>query len=167
MGHHHGTINMPDLSAAARKVQEALAAKGLDCKVLEVPATTRTAQDAASAIGCRLEQIAKSLIFKTHGTKQPILVIASGKNRVNEKRLAEHVGEPLAKADPDFVHKCTGFAIGGVPPLAHSQPLRTLIDQDLMALDEIWAAAGTPHAVFALTPAALVKITGGTCVQVS
>jgi prolyl-tRNA editing enzyme YbaK/EbsC (Cys-tRNA(Pro) deacylase) len=160
-------MKMPELSAGARRVQEALASKELHCKVLEMPATTRTAQDATTAIGCRLEQIAKSLIFKTRQTKRPILVIASGRNRVNEKRLAERVGEPLDRADPEFVRECTGFAIGGVPPLGHSQLLETLIDQDLLAFDEIWAAAGTPHAVFALTPADLVKVTGGQCIQVS
>jgi prolyl-tRNA editing enzyme YbaK/EbsC (Cys-tRNA(Pro) deacylase) len=158
---------MPDLSTAARRVQEALAAKGLDCKVVEMPATTRTAQDAAAAIGCRLEQIAKSLVFKTRQTRRAVLVIASGKNRVNEKRLGELIGEPLDKADPDFVRECTSFAIGGVPPVAHLQALQTLIDQDLMTLDEIWAAAGTPHAVFALRPAELMKVTGGTFVRVT
>jgi prolyl-tRNA editing enzyme YbaK/EbsC (Cys-tRNA(Pro) deacylase) len=158
---------MTELSAAARKVQEALAAKGLNCKVLEMAATTRTAQEAATAIGCRLEQIAKSLVFKTRLTKRPVLVIAGGANRVNEKRVAELIGEPIDKADKDFVRERTGFVIGGVPPVGHSQPIQTMIDQDLLALDEIWAAAGTPHAVFALTPADLVKITDGTCVQVS
>jgi prolyl-tRNA editing enzyme YbaK/EbsC (Cys-tRNA(Pro) deacylase) len=158
---------MPELSAGARKVQEALAAQGLDCDILEMPATTRTAQDAATAIGCRLEQIAKSLVFKTRQTKRPLRVIASGANRVNEKRVAEFIGEPLDKADADFVHECTGFAIGGIPPVGHSQPIQTLIDQDLLAFDKIWAAAGTPHAVFALAPGDLVRATGGQCVQVN
>jgi prolyl-tRNA editing enzyme YbaK/EbsC (Cys-tRNA(Pro) deacylase) len=157
---------MAELSASAQKVQEALATKGLNCNVLEMPDTTRTAQEAATAIGCSVQQIAKSLIFKTRRTNQPILVIASGSNRVNEKRLADLVDEPIDKADPDFVRERTGFAIGGVPPVGHAQQLRTLIDQDLLALDEIWAAAGTPHAVFALTPADLVRITGGECIRV-
>ena len=157
---------MAELSGGARKVQEALAAKGLDCEVVEMPATTRTAEEAAAAIGCKLEQIAKSLVFKTRQTQRPILVIASGKNRVNEKSLAELIGEPIDKADADFVRECTGFAIGGVPPLAHAQPIQTVIDQDLLAFDGIWAAAGTPHAVFALAPSDLVKITGGKCVEV-
>jgi prolyl-tRNA editing enzyme YbaK/EbsC (Cys-tRNA(Pro) deacylase) len=157
---------MAELSASAQKVQQTLAAKGLDCKVLEMPDTTRTAQEAAAAIGCSVKQIAKSLIFKTRRTNQPILVIASGSNRVSEKRLAELLNEPLDKADADYVRERTGFAIGGVPPVGHTQQLRTLIDQDLVALDEIWAAAGTPHAVFALTPAALVRITGGECILV-
>jgi len=157
---------MAELSASARKVQEALASKGLDCKVREMPATTRTAQDAATAIGCRVEQIAKSLIFKTRRTNQPVLVIASGSNRANEKRLAEVIGEPLDKADPDFVRERTGFAIGGVPPVGHAQQSQTIIDEDLLGHDIVWAAAGTPHAVFALTPADLVRITGGKCVGV-
>jgi prolyl-tRNA editing enzyme YbaK/EbsC (Cys-tRNA(Pro) deacylase) len=158
---------MAELSDSARKVQEALAANGLDCKVREMPASTRTAQEAASAIGCRVEQIAKSLVFKTHRTGRPILVIASGANRVNEKRLAQMIGEPLDKADANFVRESTGFAIGGIPPVGHAQPIETLIDQDLLAVDEIWAAAGTPHAVFALTPADLVRITAGQCVRIA
>jgi prolyl-tRNA editing enzyme YbaK/EbsC (Cys-tRNA(Pro) deacylase) len=124
-----------------------------------MPDTTRTAQDAA-AIGSSVQQIAKSLIFKP--VRPPILVIASASNRVNEKRL----DEPMHKADPAFVRERTGFAIGGVPPVGHAQQLRTLIDRDLLALDEIWAAAGTPHAVFALTLADLVRITGGECILV-
>jgi prolyl-tRNA editing enzyme YbaK/EbsC (Cys-tRNA(Pro) deacylase) len=139
----------------------------LDCHVVEMPATTRTAQHAATAFGCWLEQIAKSLVFKARQTKRPVLVIASGANRVNEKRVAEFIGEPLDKADADFVRECTGFSIGGIPPVGHSQPIQALIDQDLLAFDKIWAAAGTPHAVFALTPGDLVRVTGGQCVQVS
>jgi prolyl-tRNA editing enzyme YbaK/EbsC (Cys-tRNA(Pro) deacylase) len=157
---------MAELSASAQKVQNALAAKGLECKILEMSVTTRTAQEAAAAIGCSVERIAKSLVFKTRRTNQAILVIACGSNRVNQKRLAQLVNEPLDQADPDFVRERTGFAIGGVPPLGHAQQLRTLIDQDLLAFDEIWAAAGTPHAVFALKPADLVRITGGECVLV-
>jgi prolyl-tRNA editing enzyme YbaK/EbsC (Cys-tRNA(Pro) deacylase) len=158
---------MAELSASAQKVQQALTTKGLKCKVLEMPDTTRTAEEAAAAIGCRVEQIAKSVIFKTRRTNQPILVIASGSNRVNEKRLAELVGEPLGKADPAFVRERTGFAIGGVPPVGHVEQLRTLIDQDLLALNEIWAAAGTPHAVVLMTPADLVRTTGGECVRIT
>jgi prolyl-tRNA editing enzyme YbaK/EbsC (Cys-tRNA(Pro) deacylase) len=157
---------MTELSASAQKVQAALAEKGLHCKVVQMPDTTRTAPEAAQAIGCRVEQIAKSLVFETRGTHRPILVIASGPNRVNEKRLAELIGEPIAKADADFVRERTGFAIGGVPPVGHAEPLPTYIDRDLLTLEQIWAAAGTPHAVFALTPDELVRITGGECISV-
>ena len=157
---------MAELSSSARRVRDALARKGLHCNVLEMPKTTRTAQDAAAAIGCSVEQIAKCLIFKTSRTGRPILVIASGPNRVHEKRLAELVGEPIERADPDFVRKSTGFAIGGVPPVAHPEQIQTFIDRDLLAMDQIWTAAGTPHAVFALPPAELVRVTGGECISV-
>jgi prolyl-tRNA editing enzyme YbaK/EbsC (Cys-tRNA(Pro) deacylase) len=155
-----------ELSASAQKVQAALAGKGLVGTVVEMPDTTRSSKDAAAAIGCKVEQIAKSLIFKTRHTHQPILMIASGPNRVNEKRLAELVGEPLDKADADFVREQTGFAIGGVPPLGHSQQVRTFVDRDLLEFKEIWAAAGTPHAVFSIAPTELVRITGGECIEV-
>ncbi len=126
-----------------------------------MPASTRTAQEAAQAIGCQVAQIVKSLIFKTRQTHRPILVIASGVNRVNEKRLAELVGEPIERASADFVREQTGFAIGGVPPLGHAHPLEVFVDRDLSQYDVIWAAAGTPFAVFRLTPAELEKITPG------
>jgi prolyl-tRNA editing enzyme YbaK/EbsC (Cys-tRNA(Pro) deacylase) len=126
-----------------------------------VPQSTRTAVEAAEAVGCGVGQIVKSIVFRAARSGRPILVLASGANRVDEKALADLVGEPLAKADADFVRERTGFAIGGVPPLAHSEPIETLVDEDLMAFAEIWAAAGTPNALFRLTPADLVRITGG------
>ncbi len=130
-------------------------------RVVEMPQTTRSAAEAAEAIGCRVEQIVKSLIFRGKYTREPILVLASGANRVNEKRLAELVSEPVEKADPEFVRQSTGFAIGGVPPVGHLRPMAALIDEDLLQYPEIWAAAGTPFAVFRLTPDELVKTTGG------
>jgi prolyl-tRNA editing enzyme YbaK/EbsC (Cys-tRNA(Pro) deacylase) len=134
---------------------------GLKCEVIELPASARTAKEAAAAVGCEVAQIVKSLIFKGAHTQKPVLVVASGVNRVNEKCLAEIVGEPVQKADADFVREKTGFAIGGVPPVAHKQKIETFIDEDLLQYDEIWAAAGTPHAVFRLAPADLRKMTGG------
>ncbi|MGB9879954.1 MAG: YbaK/EbsC family protein, partial [Anaerolineae bacterium] len=125
------------------------------------PQSTRTAAEAAQAVGCAVGQIVKSLVFRGKETHKPILVLASGANRVDEKALAHWVGEPIEKADADFVREQTGFAIGGVPPIGHIQPLPTYIDQDLLLYDEIWAAAGTPHAVFRLTPADLVRMTNG------
>lgn len=154
------------LSPSAQKVQDALKQRGLLQKVRELPQTTRTAQDAARAIGCRVEQIAKSLVFRGKHTKKPVLVIASGANRVNEKKMAEMVAEPLEKADADFVREKTGFVIGGVPPVGHLEQLLTFIDEDLLQYEEIWAAAGNPNAVFPLTPAELVKITGGRVIAV-
>ena len=150
------------LKPSAQKVQDALNALGLqNFTVLELPASTRSAAEAAQAVGCQVGQIAKSLVFKTKTSQRPLLVIASGINRVDVKRVGELTGGKIAKADADFVRQQTGFTIGGVPPVGHSQPLDTFIDADLLAYDHIWAAAGTPHAVFQLTPDDLVRITGG------
>jgi prolyl-tRNA editing enzyme YbaK/EbsC (Cys-tRNA(Pro) deacylase) len=149
------------LSASARKVQLALQSLGLDLQVVELPGSTRTAVEAAQAVGCQVGQIVKSLVFKAKRSQRPILVVASGQNRVDERRIEALIGEPLGKADADFVRQHTGFVIGGVPPVGHTQPLETFIDEDLLQYGEIWAAAGTPHAVFRLTPGDLVKITVG------
>ncbi len=134
--------------------------------VVELSQSTRTAADAAAAIGCTVAQIAKSLVFRGTQTDQPVLVITSGTNRVDEAKVAALVNEPIAKANAALVREHTGFAIGGVAPVGHPQPLRTFVDQDLLQYDEIWAAAGTPHAVFRLTPGELIQITGGNVVVV-
>lgn len=155
-----------NLSDSAQRVQDAIQDLGLTLHVVELPASTRTAEQAAEAIGCTVGQIAKSLLFKTTGTEQPVLVIASGTNRVNESVISEMVGEPIEMADPDFVRQATGFAIGGVPPLGHTQPIRTFIDEDLLTYQAIWAAAGTPHAVFRLTPDDLLQAADGEVVSV-
>ncbi len=149
------------LSPSAQKVQQALKALGLTLEVVELPASTRTAAEAALAIGCLVGQIAKSLVFKGKRTEKPILVIASGSNRVSEKKLEKLIGEPLVKADADFVRRCTGFVIGGVPPVGHIQPLWTFIDEDLFRYETIWAAAGTPNAVFRLSPSDLLRMSVG------
>jgi prolyl-tRNA editing enzyme YbaK/EbsC (Cys-tRNA(Pro) deacylase) len=157
---------LSELTASAQKVQDALKAYGVGCQVVEMPASTRTAQDAAQALGCEVAQIAKSLVFQTKTTHRPILVIASGAHRVNEKRLAEFVGEPVERASADFVREQTGFAIGGVPPVGHAHPLQVFLDEDLLRHEATWAAAGTPYAVFRLTPAELDRITIG-CKRIS
>jgi prolyl-tRNA editing enzyme YbaK/EbsC (Cys-tRNA(Pro) deacylase) len=154
------------LSPAAQRVQKALDAFGLSLEVVELPASTRTAVEAAQAAGCTVGQIVKSLVFREAQSGQPVLVLASGANRVDERKLADLLGEPVGKADADFVRSASGFAIGGVPPVGHSQPIRTFIDEDLLAYDVVWAAAGTPNAVFHLAPADLVKITAGTVAEV-
>jgi prolyl-tRNA editing enzyme YbaK/EbsC (Cys-tRNA(Pro) deacylase) len=123
-----------------------------------MPQSTRTAEDAARAVGCQVGQIVKSLVFQGKQSHQALLVATSGANRVNEKKIAGLISEPLSKADADFVRDKTGFAIGGVPPVAHAQPIRIFIDEDLLQYDEIWAAAGTPRALFKLTPQDLQKI---------
>ena len=149
------------LSQSAQKVQDALAARGFDYQVVEFTQPTRTSAEAAAAVGCDVGQIAKSIVFRGKRSHQAILVITSGANRVNEKRLRDLVGEPVEKPDADFVRAQTGYAIGGVPPLGHSQPLTVLIDNDLLQYAEIWAAAGTPNAVFRLLPNDLAAISGG------
>ena len=149
------------LSTSAQKVQAALQAQGYDLQVVELPGSTRTAAEAAQAIGCQVGQIVKSLVFKGKRSGRAILVEASGSNRVDERALEALIGEPLGKADADFVREHTGFVIGGVPPVAHAEELPTYIDEDLLQYGEIWAAAGTPHAVFRLTPDALLALTGG------
>lgn len=159
---------MPEaLSESAQKVQDALAALGLSLEVVELPASTRTAQEAAQAIGCGVAQIVKSLIFKGSRSGRAILVLASGSNRVNEIRLGELAGEPVEKAGADFVRQRTGFVIGGVPPLGHPEPLLTFVDEDLLAYPEIWAAAGTPRAVFRLGREDLGRITQGTVARIT
>ncbi|MBK8051573.1 MAG: YbaK/EbsC family protein [Anaerolineales bacterium] len=150
---------MITLKPSAQKVQDALNAAGFSNQVIELPASTKTAADAAAAVGCEVGQIAKSLIFAGKETGRPVLVIASGTNRVNEKTIGMWVGEPIGKADADFVREQTGFVIGGVPPLAHTSPLTTFVDIDLFRYARIWAAAGHPNAVFELTPADLARMT--------
>ena len=149
------------LSSSAKKVQEVLKVLGLELQVVELQETTRTSADAARAVGCEVGQIAKSLVFRGQKTQRPILVIASGSNRVNEKRVGELISEPLGKADADFVRQKTGFVIGGIPPVGHAEKLEVFIDEDLLRYSEIWAAAGTPNAVFRLKPSDLVRMTEG------
>ncbi len=155
-----------ELSASAKKVQLALDARGLRLQVVELPASTRTAVEAAQAVGCEVSQIIKSLVFKAKRSERPILVIASGSNRVNEKRIESLIGEPLGKADADFVRERTGFVIGGVPPVGHAETIETFIDEDLLQFDVLWAAAGTPHAVFRLSSEELLKISDGRVVSI-
>ncbi len=155
------------LSPSARRVQFALDQFGFGHRVIELPASTRSAQEAAQAVGCQVAQIAKSLVFRGRVTGQPILVIAGGSHRVDEARLSDAVGEEVEKADAEFVRQQTGYAIGGVPPVGHTRPLITLLDEALFAHREIWAAAGTPRAVFRLTPQELLAMTGGRVVALA
>ena len=155
------------LSASAQKVQDAIAALGLVNRVFELPHPVRTAADAAAAVGCDVSQIAKSIIFMTRRTKRPILVVTSGANRVNEETLATLVGEPLARASADFVREHTGYAIGGVPPLAHRLRVETFLDLDLMSLTDVWAAAGHPNALFRVTPEELLQMSSARVVSVT
>lgn len=154
------------LSPTAQKVQDTLRSLGLDAVVTESAETTRTAADAARRIGCEVGQIAKSLVFRGATSGRPVLVITSGANRVDEARVAAAVGEPIVKADAGFVREHTGFAIGGVPPVGHARPLDVHVDAALLGYTEIWAAGGTPNAIFPLTPADLLRVTGGRTLRV-
>jgi prolyl-tRNA editing enzyme YbaK/EbsC (Cys-tRNA(Pro) deacylase) len=149
------------LSPSAQKVQDALRTFGLSLQVIELPASTRTAQEAANAVGCQVGQIVKSLIFQGKQSGKPYLILVSGANRADEARLSALIGEPIGKADADFARNQTGFAIGGIPPVGHREPIETFIDQELLEHDELWAAAGTPNAVFKLLPGDLARITQG------
>ena len=155
------------LSPSAQKVQQALRTLGYELEVVELPDSTRTAVEAAQAVGCQVGQIVKSLIFRAKRSGRPVLVVASGANRVDERLIEALIAEPLGRADADFVRQHTGFAIGGVPPVGHIEPVLTFVDQDLLQYGEIWAAAGTPKAVFRLSPADLVSMTGGQVVRIT
>lgn len=159
------------LKASAQRVQDALAARGFANQVVELADSTRTAAEAAAAVGCSVAQIAKSLLFRTGGdgpnAGRALLVIAGGANRVNLAALEALVGSPLQRPDADFVRAQTGFVIGGVPPLGHAQPLETYIDADLWQHSAIWAAAGHPNAVFPLTPDELLAMTGGRVARIT
>lgn len=158
---------MSVLKPSARRVQQALESRGLECRVEEMPASTRTAEEAARAIGCTVAQIAKSIVFKGSASGDAVLVIASGVNRVNEQAIAAGLGENIERASPEFVREATGFAIGGVPPCGHTGPVRVFIDQDLLNLGSVWAAAGTPNAVFRIDAEDLVRLTSGRVVDIS
>jgi prolyl-tRNA editing enzyme YbaK/EbsC (Cys-tRNA(Pro) deacylase) len=154
------------LPPSAQRFQAALQSVGFNGEIVEVPQSTRTAAEAAQVVGCDVAQIVKSLIFRAAHSNRPILIIASGANRVDEQAVADLIGEPLAKADAAFVRERTGYAIGGVPPLGHAEPIQALVDEDLLAHAEIWAAAGTPNTLFRLTPAELLRLTDGRVVRI-
>ena len=153
----------PATAPSALKVQAAL---GPDFQVLEFEASTRTSEDAAAAIGCTVAEIAKSLIFRA-ADGRPVLVIASGTNRVDEKKVRALLGQKIERADADFVREATGYAIGGVPPVAHATPPIVLIDADLQRFAHVWAAGGTPNAVVRITPADLIRLTEGRVADVA
>lgn len=155
-------MTMKELSSlGTRRFRDALAERGFAVEIRELDESTRTAAEAASAVGCEIGQIAKSLVFRTVDTGLPVLVVASGPNRVDEATIAGSVGATIEKADAEFVRRTTGYAIGGVPPAGHAMPMLTIIDEDLARQPVVWAAAGTPNAVFRLSGEELVAMTGG------
>jgi len=160
-------LPMSELKPAAQRVQDALRAKGLDAEVRHMPQSTRTAEEAAAACGCTVGQIVKSLVFRGARTGAPYLLLVSGANRVSEKAVAGRIGEGLRRPDAQYVRDMTGFAIGGIPPLGHDRPLATYMDEALLAFEVVWAAAGTPDAVFPVAPARLAQAAGATTISVT
>ena len=150
---------MDQRSSAPERVQAALLAAGVPARIEEFPSSTRTAQDAAAAVGTSVGQIVKSLVFLAGDA--PVLALLSGANRLDPARLTEITGLPIGKADADAVRQATGYSIGGVPPTGFPAPIPTFIDRDLLQYDVVWAAAGTPRHVFPIAPQDLVRITSG------
>ena len=151
LGSHSGVLS----------VRKALQEQGYEPEVVELERTARSAAEAADALGVRVEQIVKSLVFRGTRTGRPVLVLAGGANRVDERRISDLFSEPVGMADAAYVREKTGFSIGGVPPVGHTERPTTFVDEDLLREEEVWAAAGHTHAVFGLEPAELVRITGG------
>ena len=148
------------------RVKAAAEAAGLAIDIREMPQSTRTAVEAAAACKCSVAQIVKSLIFKKATSGEPVLLLVSGKNRVDEKAVKAAIGDTLARIDANDVRELTGFAIGGVAPLGSLIPLETYIDAELLAYETVWAAAGAPHAVFAVAPKALAEATRASVIKV-
>ncbi len=146
--------------SATERFSRAAATLGLEVTVVEHETSSRSAEEAAASCGCDVAQIVKSLIFKGRNSGNPVLLLVSGAHRVNEKAVAARIGEPLGRADAAFVRDVTGFAIGGIPPLGHRQPIATFLDEALLEFITVWAAAGTPNAVFSAVPDQIVEVTG-------
>lgn len=156
-----------ELKASSQRVQDFLSQHGQQFVVKQMPASTRTAAEAAQAVGCSIGQIAKSLIFKDKQTGDPVLIVASGANMVCTKKVEQATGIKLGKADADFVREKVGYAIGGVPPVAHHAKVTTILDPSLQSYEAIWAAAGTPNSLFELHSKDLELLTQGTWVELA
>lgn len=154
-----GPDRRPPVPRAAQRVADALIARGHSGEVRILPDSARSAPEAAAALGVAQRLIVKSLVFRGRESGEPVLALVGGTSRVDTKLLAERLGEPVERADAEWVREVTGFAIGGIPPLAHARPIRTVADPALVTEPELWAAAGTPHAVFPLRGAELVALT--------
>ena len=148
------------MSKSLKRVKAAIEAAGLETEILEMAEGTRTAEDAARAARCEVDQIMKSIIFKGEESGHVVLFLTAGGNRVSAEKASAVAGQPLGKADADLIRAETGFAIGGVAPLGHLTPIRSYYDPRLLDFDVVWAAAGTPRHVFAAAPAALLAATG-------
>jgi prolyl-tRNA editing enzyme YbaK/EbsC (Cys-tRNA(Pro) deacylase) len=151
---------MDDLPRSARRVRDALLALELPADIHRLTDSTRTAPEAAAAVGCELGAIVKSLVFRGTDTHTPVLALVSGDNRADETKLEASIGERVERPDAAYVREVTGYAIGGIPPVGHPAPVRTVLDEDLFRFDTVWAAAGHPHAVFPIAPDTLAAATG-------
>jgi prolyl-tRNA editing enzyme YbaK/EbsC (Cys-tRNA(Pro) deacylase) len=158
---------MSELSRGSVRVAEELRRLAVATEVKEMPESTRSAAEAAAALGCDVAQIVKSLIFRSIVGDEAILVLVSGADRVDEARLAEVLGEQVERASAEFVRARTGYAIGGVPPVGHTQPIATYLDEHLLEHAVVWAAAGTPRSVFSIRPADLLRATSAQTVAVA
>lgn len=147
------------MSKSLKRVAAALEAAGVTAEILEMPGETRTAEQAAAAAGCALDQIVKSIIFRGEETGHVVLFLTAGGNRVSPAKASTVAGQPLGKADADLVRSETGFAIGGVAPVGHLAPVATWFDPRLLEFDTVWGAAGTPRHIFPIAPATLLRIT--------
>lgn len=158
---------MTERLPATERFRRAAATLGLDVEIVEHAESSRTAEEAAARCGCDVAQIVKSLVFRGAETGRPILLLVSGANRVNERAAGKQIGEPLERADALYVRDVTGYAIGGIPPLGHAEPIATFIDEALLEFVTVWAAAGTPNAVFSAVPDQLVEVTGAKIIRVT
>ncbi len=153
------------MHANAARVVAAARAAGLEVEVVEYPDGTRTAGEAAAAVGCAVARIVKSLVFTVDGA--PVMALVAGDNRLDEGRLAVAAGGAVGRADAEVVRAATGFPIGGVPPFGHDAPMPTFVDETLLGHETVWAAAGTPRHVFEITPADLVRLAGARAVPLA
>jgi prolyl-tRNA editing enzyme YbaK/EbsC (Cys-tRNA(Pro) deacylase) len=160
-------VDATTLPPSALKVRQAAERLGLAIAIREMPQSTRTAEEAAAACACEVAQIVKSLVFAGKVSGKPYLLLVSGKNRVNEKAVASILGEALTRPDAQKVRDWTGFAIGGIPPFGHAAALPVFVDEDLLGFEVVWAAAGTPFAVFSVEPNALAQAVGGKAIRVT
>ena len=146
---------MNEITGPTARIRDAAESFGLSVTIRIMPESTRTAEEAAAACGCSVAEIVKSLVFRTRETGRAVLLLVSGANRVDEAVVAAAIGEAIERPNAAFVREATGFAIGGIPPFGHAKPLATWIDRELLGFDTVWAAAGTPNAVFAVDPKAM------------
>jgi prolyl-tRNA editing enzyme YbaK/EbsC (Cys-tRNA(Pro) deacylase) len=160
LGTELASHSVRDLPRSARRVHDALIELGLPADIHRLEDSTRTAPEAAAAVGCELGAIVKSLVFRRVTSGDPLLALVSGDNRADEAKIEAAVGEAVERPDAAYVREVTGYSIGGIPPVGHPAPVRTVLDEDLFRFDTVWAAAGNPHAVFPIAPAQLAEATG-------